>query len=395
MRPIGETPMNLGTTSEGADRRASSARSSHGSPSSAASQPTPLASAAAHSSPEAATSLLASLLERLERMLMAGGGAPVRSGMEKLADTPSAVLVYYIDQAANDFFDKHGVEAVQKSAGVVDREEARALLLLDALGEPLLPAQELSSSGRPCGRQLGESVRLAAGRLDKAAVTAATLAAQPDVELAILAECVAVARAPPRRKRPSTPAEPPAEPAPKHGPRSKRAREDGVRLRQSKTRVRKAHINSRCSCAAVGEPFHDELAGVKSRDFVEHHMFCPMWHCYSYEIGCCEPNYIYECIDGEEVPVEIEPCACLGDAFDELVEPRNITWNSRYMRGRFDECGWLERPGPSALKGSCWCCGFPGRYVPLCLEKRNAGTGERRGDELYFARGEEWGAWDA
>ena len=286
MRPIGETPMNLGTTSEGADRRASSARSSHGSPSSAASQPTPLASAAAHSSPEAATSLLASLLERLERMLMAGGGAPVRSGMEKLADTPSAVLVYYIDQAANDFFDKHGVEAVQKSAGVVDREEARALLLLDALGEPLLPAQELSSSGRPCGRQLGESVRLAAGRLDKkvkaavkaagrvkggsgkAAVTAATLAAQPDVELAILAECVAVARAPPRRKRPSTPAEPPAEPAPKHGPRSKRAREDGVRLRQSKTRVRKAHINSRCSCAAVGEPFHDELAGVKSRDFV-------------------------------------------------------------------------------------------------------------------------------
>ena len=72
-------------------------------------------------------------------MLMGGGGSPVRSGSDKLAVAASAVLLYYIDQFANDFFVTHGLEAVQKSAGVVDREEARALLLLDALDDPLLP----------------------------------------------------------------------------------------------------------------------------------------------------------------------------------------------------------------------------------------------------------------
>ena len=92
LRPTSENELNLGTTFEGADRRASSTRREHGSPSNSVLQPTPFASAAAQSSPEAATALLSGLLERLQVMLMGSGGSPVPSNMDKLAETPSAVL---------------------------------------------------------------------------------------------------------------------------------------------------------------------------------------------------------------------------------------------------------------------------------------------------------------
>ena len=62
LRPTSENELNLGTTFEGADRRASSTRREHGSPSNSVLQPTPFASAAAQSSPEAATALLSGLL---------------------------------------------------------------------------------------------------------------------------------------------------------------------------------------------------------------------------------------------------------------------------------------------------------------------------------------------
>ena len=49
-------------------------------------------------------------------MLMGGGGSPVRSGEEKMADTLSPLLVYYIDDAARKLFEKHSLSGVQKSA---------------------------------------------------------------------------------------------------------------------------------------------------------------------------------------------------------------------------------------------------------------------------------------
>ena len=175
------------------------------------------------------------------------------------------MLVYYIDQAANDFFVPHSLEAVQKSAGVVDREEARALLLLqlDALGEPLLPFRELSPSDRPLGRQLGEGVRLAAGRLDKKVkaaakaagrtkgavtkfkevATAKTLAEQPDVDLAILAECIAAARSPPRNKRPV----PAPEPAPQ--PERKPDKRSATRVVNRAAWLRREYNNTKYTCA--------------------------------------------------------------------------------------------------------------------------------------------------
>ena len=195
------------------------------------SAPTEVPSAEAQACHVAATITLAALLERLEKMLMAGTGTPAASGMLRVATGLSGALVYYVDKAANALFDKHGLEAVQKSAGVVDREEARAYLLLDALAEPLLPCKRISSSGRELGRQLGESVRQAAARQEKKvkaavkaagrvkggpskeAVTAEALQSHP-VQLELLPECIAAARAPPpRQPRPPTP-EPPEPPEP-------------------------------------------------------------------------------------------------------------------------------------------------------------------------------------
>ena len=195
------------------------------------SAPTEVPSAEAQACQVAATVTLAVLLERLEKMLMAGAGAPAALGMLLVATGLSGALVYYVDKAANVLFDKRGLEAVQKSAGVVDREEARAYMLLDALGEPLLPCKRISSSGRELGRQLGESVRQAAARQEKKvkaavkaagrvkggpskeAVTAEALQSHP-VQLELLPECIAAARAPPpRQPRPPTP-EPPEPPEP-------------------------------------------------------------------------------------------------------------------------------------------------------------------------------------
>ena len=128
------------------------------------SAPTEVPSAEAQACHVAATITLAALLERLEKMLMAGAGAPAASGMLRVATGLSGALVYYVDKAANALFDKHGLEAVQKSAGVVDREEARAYLLLDALAEPLLPCKRISSSGRELGRPAARRERAASRR---------------------------------------------------------------------------------------------------------------------------------------------------------------------------------------------------------------------------------------
>ena len=403
---------------EGADRRAWSDRRNNTLPMQQPSVATPMPSAEAQSDHPTATDVLATLLRRLEKMLMGGGGSPVRSGEEKMADTLSPLLVYYIDDAARKLFEKHSLSGVQKSAGIVDQEEARAYLAIDALGEPLLPVKVISSSGRELGRQFGESLRQAAARLEKKvkagikaagrikggptkdAVAAKVLEGQPVCEITILSECIAAARAPPprSRKRPAEPSpQPPAvdpapsKPASKHGPMSQRSRAQAARLRDSKTAARRRHINSRCSCANFGEPYHNESAGEKSRDFVNHHIFCQMWHCYAFEIGSCEPKYIFrqDADTREQVAIELEPCDCLGDAFDE--EHLCDNDNRRYVRGHVDEYGEMDRPGPRGVR--CYCCGDSGRYVPLCKYRRNAASGELRGDEVYAARGEPWGEW--
>eukprot|EP00966_Prymnesium_polylepis_P330233 7385898-Prymnesium_polylepis.1 len=182
---------------EGNDRRASPTRRSSTCPALQPLTQTSDTSAASQSGELNASALL----EMLEKMLMGGRGAPIRSGMQRLAAELSPALVYYISEASDALFNKHGLAAVQESAGQVDREESRAYLALEALGEPLLPADEISSTGRPLGRQFGESLRVAAVRLDKKvkaaikkasrvkggpgkeAVTLKTLLEQPTVEI--------------------------------------------------------------------------------------------------------------------------------------------------------------------------------------------------------------------
>ena len=101
---------------EGADRRAWSDRRNNTLPMQQPSVATPMPSAEAQSDHPTATDVLATLLRRLEKMLMGGGGSPVHSGEEKMADTLSPLLVYYIDDAARKLFEKHSLSGVQKSA---------------------------------------------------------------------------------------------------------------------------------------------------------------------------------------------------------------------------------------------------------------------------------------
>jgi hypothetical protein len=169
--------------------------------------------------------------------------------------------------------------------GKVSQEESIGYVICDMLDYPELinagEARELGDISRKRGNaaELKEQseVKDAGRRVAGAARQAAVATARKKVLDAEMEGLPLPEKAP--RKRtftasvvralPSAPA-PSAEPAPKHGPTSQRAKLAGDRLKAAKTRVRRRHINARCTCAEFGEPFHNEFAGVKSREFVEH-----------------------------------------------------------------------------------------------------------------------------
>jgi len=55
--------------------------------------------------------------------------------------------------------------------------------------------------------------------------------------------------------------------------------------RHQRARIFAAWDNNACECADLGEP------APGASDFVEHSMFCPIFRCYAYEVGCCGPHY--------------------------------------------------------------------------------------------------------
>lgn len=56
-----------------------------------------------------------------------------------------------------------------------------------------------------------------------------------------------------------------------------------MRQAQQKAVILKTYDNGACTCAASGEPAPGDP------DFVEHCMFCQIYKCYAYEVGCCGP----------------------------------------------------------------------------------------------------------
>jgi hypothetical protein len=219
-------------SSEGASRRASTTRSRDGEPTSrttaqeqepaveaqAAQLPAGAAPAAESEQPAAPLTKAASLA-RLKAMLMRGTGAPVASGLPAAAAKLSPELTFRIDEAANALFDEVGLAAVQASAGQIDREEARAYLVVDSLadGGGLIEhelARDFGNNLRKAAARLDTKVKAAikaAGRRkggpDKEAVIVDALRGQPPMELQV--------PAPRRRPPPPLPVEPTPPPPPK------------------------------------------------------------------------------------------------------------------------------------------------------------------------------------
>mmetsp|Transcript_25943 Transcript_25943/g.68691 ORF Transcript_25943/g.68691 Transcript_25943/m.68691 type:complete len:256 (+) Transcript_25943:117-884(+) len=86
--------------------------------------------------------------QRAEAMFLGGGGAPKASGAPlplQAFEMPTDGLVFLAFEAATWLFDNkgpHGRAKVQASAGEVDKQEAAAYLINDALGRPIIEIGE-------------------------------------------------------------------------------------------------------------------------------------------------------------------------------------------------------------------------------------------------------------
>ena len=171
--------------------------------------------------------------------------------------------------------------------------------------------------------------------------------------------------------------------------------------RQSMLKLRGS--NDWCECAQIAG--HHPVPG--DPNFKEHSMFCPIFQCYAYEIGCC---------DGLEYDYEQE---FYGDAFYNLCRCMQPALGNRQFgepilsdrceRYQPDRNPLREWPGPKdnryagrSLKRcpmECPChdsesflVGW-GRYVPLCPFRRHGVSGRARGELEAERRGYaiEWG----
>ena len=212
-------------------------------------------------------------------------GTVVASGMGAAARIVTNGFVITIMKAVREVFKHRSKDEKDAMWGKVSQEESIGYVICDMLDYPELinagEARELGDISRKRGNaaelkeqsEVKDAGRRVAGAARQAAVaTARKKVLDAEMEGLPLPEKASRKRtfsASVVRALPSAPA-PSAEPAPKHGPTSQRAKLAGDRLKAAKTRVRRRHINARCTCAEFGEPFHNEFAGVKSREFVEH-----------------------------------------------------------------------------------------------------------------------------
>mmetsp|Transcript_71653 Transcript_71653/g.190584 ORF Transcript_71653/g.190584 Transcript_71653/m.190584 type:complete len:433 (-) Transcript_71653:4-1302(-) len=351
------------------------------------------------------------LQQRAAIMFSGQNGAPVASGDTRaLATEPTLGLVrdigVLVDNLPGELFDAH---APRRPCGVLDRYEASGMLLGDALGYPLLPRGKDSVS-----QKLGKAMKKLPGEIAPKQAAARKAAKRRGTDLekaagAVLDEPVKLTALPPKEDIPSQPPPAPSPapqepaPAPKEAtpapaplpPRPLHLRKQPPltrKERHQRARIFAAWDNNACECADLGEP------APGASDFVEHSMFCPIFRCYAYEVGCCGPHY------SRYAPTEsLRPkqCRCVSDAFKD--EPED-TPRKRFRQDvdryglrnpelpqpffpHFDEDGafdgWMSCTGSVYERTRCCgCCGQPGTYVPQCPRRLYAGKGPLRGD-LY------------
>ena len=138
-----------------------------------------------------------------------------------------------------------------------------------------------------------------------------------------------------------------------------------------------------------------------------HSILCQIYHCYAFEIGCCEPHF-YE--RGGEVS-KPDACICFNDAFnppeweDDASHLRFRPWADRYGRRPIfwnREHGYYQRVTVADRMRACTrCgedCGMPGTHVPQCMFRFDA-RGEPKDRRFVSgeygwerAGGEDWDA---
>ena len=346
------------------------------------------------------------LEERTRRMVLKEPGKVFASDIDMLAKEPTTGLVITLQAAIKAVYKARSKAEKAAMWGRVSQEETLGYVLADVLGYPLLDAGKARDLGdiarkRSNAADLQEKAdvkvarRLPTGETREKAIVEATSA----VYSVVMEDLPLPAAGNRRRLAPSiVRALPPVpvsaadpvrakEPAPKHGPSSIRFTD---RMAKRRKQLRREYCNASCTCAEAGEPFHNVQAGVKSRDFEEHSMFCRMWHCYTYEAfpECCE---VIRGDTAEAMHIG-GPCWCIDKVFLDDFEEENSE-NARYVRGHVDEYGNMDRPGRYGGALSCDCCCEYGRYVPMCPYREHAVTGELRGDDVYEMRGEKRGEW--
>ena len=141
-------------------------------------------------------------------------------------------------------------------------------------------------------------------------------------------------------------------------------------------------------------------------------MFCQIYHCYAFEIGCCEPQFIEEQgVDRLWVMTKPDACICISDVFQppswevDASRMRFRPWVDRYGRRPVfwdRENGSYQRVDVSDRMRACTrcneICGMPGTYVPQCMFRDDA-TGQPKDRRFVYedgtlcrADGEDWDA---
>jgi hypothetical protein len=396
--------------SSGADGVRSSTRT--GPSSSASSAPEPARPAQAHheqwetATPEEPAGppppfSIQELQQRVRCIVLTSPGKAVVSGERTIAGPPAIGLGIDLLAAIAKVFKSRSKDESKAMWGKVSQEETIGYALADILGYPAITAGEARTLGDPVRKRcnaaelqekadLKEARRLPAGPAREKAIAVASSkirdAVMKDLPLPV-ARGKSKLSASVVRALPAVPvsAADPAhvpEPAPKHGPTSKRF--TGA-MATRRAQLRREYTNAVCTCAEHGQP-HVRGREYRSPDFVEHSMFCRMWHCYAYEAGasCCEV-IIGDTVEEMHIGA---PCDCLTDAFDFTLAPEDL--NHHHVRGHVTEFGVPDRLGKRQRcahtrlgEWGCRYCGISpcpgGRYLSMCPDRLTA-KGQFRGD---------------
>ena len=343
-------------------------------------------------------------------------GQGKRNAKAKLkAISPKTNALYVNAKAAVDkFFKARGYDprrpayVKEKLGYALDQYEAIAYTTTRAMGYPLLSPEEAKTIGKRCNnlltpleKRLKEMrKRGARAAAERTALLAAPAALNLEMPKRKAPEPVEPAPAPPVPPAPSVDSPPPPAPAPAVASVPPRAWQLSHAQKLKRRRILNEWSNDACTCGVAPE----------------HSMFCQIYRCYAYEVGCCDPDICPRMSCGEWEIGKPDQCICIEDVFhppeweDDCSHLRFRPWVDRYgRRPQFwdRESERYRSVGVSFGMRACTrCldgCGLPGTYVSLCPFQLDA-AGNPKDRRLVFdggcwqrADGEDWeapGCWN-